>query len=141
MAWLIDNPRPAKASPNPSRFWRIASRVLSSNMFVNSSNSTGAGVACASGTVSPSAKPSSERPRVSSTYFRPSADFERMSTVESVLSGIASRSSFSDSTAMLEPSSRRSAVMPSTPPTRVPPMRTSLPTTRPAALGTSALRL
>ena len=66
----------------------IDSRVLSSNMFTNSSNSTGAGVEAVSGTVSPSPKPSLERPRVSSTYLRPSADFVRMSSVESFGSGI-----------------------------------------------------
>ena len=56
-------------------------------MFVNSSNSTGAGVAEASGIVSPSSKPSRDVPRVSSTYFRPSADRGRISTVESRGSG------------------------------------------------------
>ena len=43
------------------------------------------------------------------------------------------------SRAMLEPSSRRSTSIVSTVPTRVPPIRTSLPRTRLAALGTSRL--
>ena len=82
-----------------------ASRVCSSNMFTNSSNSTGAGVACASGIVSPSAKPSSDVPRVSSTYFRPSAERGRMISVESFGSGSTDFSSFRPRTAMLVPSS------------------------------------
>jgi hypothetical protein len=139
MAWLIDPPRPANASPNPLRFVRMAARVLSSNMFTNSSNSTGAGVAALSGIVSPSVKPSSERPGESSTYLRPSADLLRISRVESRGSGATSRSILSDSTATLEPSSRRRAAISLTVPTREPPMRTSLPGTSAAALGTSAL--
>ena len=42
---------------------------------------------------------------------------------------------------MLVPSSRRSTSIESTAPTRVPPMRTSLPRTRLAALGVSAVSL
>ena len=45
IAVLIDSPRPANASPKPSRFACDAARVSSSNMFRNSSNSTGVGVA------------------------------------------------------------------------------------------------
>jgi hypothetical protein len=45
----------------------------------------------------------------------------------------------SPSTATLLPSSRRRVVISLTVPTRAPPMRTSLPTTSAAALGTSAL--
>jgi hypothetical protein len=136
---LIDRPRPANASPNPFRFVRIASRVSSSNMFTNSSNSTGAGVAALSGIVSPSANVSLDLPRVSSTYLSPSADFERTSTVESLASGDASRSSFIEITATLVPSRRRWATISSTVPTRAPPIRTSPPRTSAAALGSSAL--
>ena len=139
MATLIDVPRPANASPNPRRFVLIASRVGSSNMFTNSSNSTGCGSAAASGSVAPSVKPSRERPRVISTYFRPSAERVRMRTFESSGSGLTWRSSLRASTATVEPSRRRSAVIDSTVPTRAPPMRTSLPRTRLAALGTCAL--
>ena len=62
-----------------------------------------------------------------------------MISVVSVGSGPASRSSLSESTATLVPSSRRRAVISETVPTCVPPMRTSLPGTRFAALGASAL--
>ena len=141
MAWLIDAPRPANASPNSFRFVCEAARVSSSNMFVNSSNSTGAGVAFASGIVSPSAKPSSERPRMISTYLRPSAERGRMRSVESIGSGSTERSILRPSRAMLVPSSRRSTPISSTVPTRVPPIRTSLPRTRFAALGISAVSL
>ncbi len=48
------DPRPAKASPKPRRFSWIAGRVASSNMFTNSSNSTGVGVDADTGIVSPS---------------------------------------------------------------------------------------
>ena len=76
---------------------------------------------------------------MSSTYLRPSADFVRISSVESLGSGIWSRSSLRESTATLVPSSLRFAVIASTVPTREPPIRTSLPRTSAAALGTSAL--
>ena len=62
-----------------------------------------------------------------------------MISVESRGSGETLRSIVSVSTAIVLPSSRRSASMPPTKPTREPPIRTSLPTTRLAALGTSAL--
>jgi hypothetical protein len=78
-------------------------------------------------------------PRVISTYFRPSADFGRMITVESFGSGSTARSSFIPITATLEPSSRRLVVIESTAPTRAPPIRTSLPLTSAAALGASSL--
>ena len=138
IAWLMLCPRPANASPNSCRLVCDASRVSSSNMFTNSSNSTGAGVAEASGIVSPSSKPSSEVPRVSSTYFRPSAERGRISTVVSFGSGETARSSLSPSTATLVPSFWRSTVIESTEPTRAPPIRTSLPRTRLAALGVCA---
>ena len=96
IAWFRLAPRPASASPNPLRFTRAAARVSSSNMFRNSSNSTGAGVAWASGIVAPSAKPSSDVPRAISTYFRPSAERGRTIIVESTGSGSTERSSLSD---------------------------------------------
>ncbi len=139
IAVLIDSPRPANASPKPVVLAAAASRVSSSNMLSTSSNSTGAGVAAAIGIVAPSAKPRSSLPRVTSTNFRPSAERGRMISVESRGSGEASRSIVRSSTAIVEPSSRRLASMPLTKPTREPPIRTSLPTTRLAALGTSAL--
>jgi len=141
IAWLMLWPRPANASPNSRRLICAASRVGWSNMFTNSSNSTGAGVACASGIVSPSSKPWSDVPRVISTYLRPSAERGRMSTVESLGSGATVFSSLSPSTAMFVPSCWRLTSIVSTEPTRVPPMRTSLPRTRFAALGVSALSL
>jgi hypothetical protein len=135
---LIASPRPAKASPKPRVLAAAASRVASSNMLRTSSNSTGVGVAASIGIVAPSSKPSPLVPRVISTYFRPSAERGRTSSVESRGSGDTLRSSVRSSTAIVLPSSWRSASMPSTKPTREPPMRTSLPTTRLAALGTSA---
>ena len=138
IAVLIDSPRPANASPKPVVLAAIASRVSSSNMPRTSSNSTGVGVAEASGIVAPSSKPSLSVPRVISTYLRPSAERGRTISVESCGSGATSRSSVRSSTAIVEPSSCRWAEMSSTKPTRVPPIRTSLPTTRFAALGTSA---
>jgi hypothetical protein len=62
-----------------------------------------------------------------------------MITVESLGRGATARSSFSPITATLVLSSRRLAVIESTAPTRVPPMRTSLPLTSAAALGASSL--
>ena len=62
-----------------------------------------------------------------------------MITVESFGSGSTDCSSLSPSTAMLVPSSWRSTSIESTEPTRVPPIRTSLPRTRLAALGVCAL--
>ena len=53
-AALMLEPRPAKASPKPRRFSCIAGRVASSNMLMNSSNSTGVGVDAEVGIVSPS---------------------------------------------------------------------------------------
>ena len=53
IAVLIDSPRPANAVPKPSRLACDAARVFSSNMFRNSSSSTGV-LACASAIVSPS---------------------------------------------------------------------------------------
>ena len=53
IAVLIDSPRPANAVPKPSRLACEAARVFSSNMFRNSSSSTGV-LACASAIVSPS---------------------------------------------------------------------------------------
>ena len=138
IAVLIDSPRPAKASPKPVVLAPIASRVSSSNMPRTSSNSTGVGVAWAIGIVAPSSKPSLSVPRVISTYLRPSAERGRTISVESCGSGPASRSSVRSRIAMVVPSSCRSPEMPLTKPTREPPICTSLPTTRLAALGTSA---
>ena len=138
-AVLMLSPRPANASPKPWRFSCIAVRVSSLNMLVNSSNSTGAGRDAESGIVSPSSKPESERPRVISTYLRPSADFGRMITVESFGSGLTSRSSLRPISATLVSFSSRFALIESTAPTRAPPIRTSLPLTRFAALGDSSV--
>jgi NAD(P)-dependent dehydrogenase (short-subunit alcohol dehydrogenase family) len=97
------------------------------------------GLALRSGTVAPSWKPRLEVPLVISTYFSPSAERGRMSTVESTGSGLTVVSSLSVSSALTEPSSAVTGVMSVTAPTRVPPMRTSLPLTRLAALGTRVL--
>jgi hypothetical protein len=137
IAVLIDSPRPANAVPKPWRFACEAARVSSSNMFRNSSSSTGV-LACASAIVSPSWKVSRERPRVTSTYLSPSAERGRTSSVESSGSGPASLSSVRVSTAITVPSSSVLGLIFVTAPTREPPILTSLPTTSCAALGTSA---
>ncbi len=62
-----------------------------------------------------------------------------MITVESLGSGATARSSLRPMTATLVPFSSRLVVILSTAPTRVPPMRTSLPLTSAAALGVSSL--
>ena len=74
-----------------------------------------------------------------STYLRPSADFGRMITVESLGSGLTPRSSLRPISATLVSFSSRFALIESTAPTRVPPIRTSLPLTRLAALGDSSV--
>ena len=137
IAVLIDSPRPANVVPKPSRLACEAARVSSSNMFRNSSSSTGS-LACVSAIVSPSWKPSDDLPRVISTYLRPSAERGRTISVESRGSGPASLSSVSPSTAITVPSSRVRGLIDVTAPTRVPPTLTSLPTTSCAALGISA---
>ena len=141
MARLRSCPRPAKASPKPARFVWIAARVRASKVLSTSSISTGSGVALRTGMVAPSSKPWRFVPFVSSTYFRPSAERERMTTVVSTGSGLIVVSSFSVRSAeTLPPASLRGSIF-VTAPTRVPPRRTSLPTTRLAALGTWALRV
>jgi hypothetical protein len=121
-------------------FDRIATRVGSENMLKKSSISTGRVAAeRASGIVAFSAKPRAERPVVISTYFSPSAERGRISSVESSGSGSTSGSSSSCSCAVADPSGFESASMLLTTPTRAPPMRTSLPRTSPAEFGTSAV--
>jgi len=66
----------------------------------------------------------------------PSADRGRTITVESTGSGLIVVSSLRSSRATTEPSLRTTGVIASSVPTRVPPIRTSLPTTRFAAFGT-----
>ena len=90
--------------------------------------------------VSPAAKPGPVGlPWVISTYFRPSADFGRTRIRESLGSGSTALSSFIDSSAVTRPLPWFFGVIFSTTPMRAPPMRTSLPLTSCAALGTSAL--
>ena len=139
MARLRSCPRPAKASPKPWRFVWIAARVRASKVFSTSSISTGWGVALRTGIVAPSSKPRWFVPFVSSTYFRPSAERERTTTVVSTGSGLTVVSSFSVSRADTRPPTPFLGSIFVTAPTRVPPRRTSLPTTRFAALGTCAL--
>ena len=138
IAVLIDSPRPANAVPKPSRFTCEAERVSSSNMFRNSSSSTGVS-ARAIGIVSPSWKLACDRPRVISTYLRPSADRGRTISVESSGSGPASLSSVRSTTAITRPLSSWRGLIAVTAPMRVPPTLTSLPTVSWAALGSSAL--
>ena len=132
-------PRPASALPNSVRLTWIAARVGSSKVLKTWSISTGSGVAALSGMVSPGAKPSSESPRWSSRYLRPRADLARTTTVRvdrervdvlvqlHVDLGVdRAVSSFWTGSTVL------------TAPTRMPPMRTSLPGTMVLAFGTWA---
>ena len=79
-------------------------------------------------------------PGVSSTYFRPSADFGRTMNVVSTGSGWMSRSSFRSRRALGLPLALGTGLILLTVPTRAPPIRTSLPFTRLAAFGTLAFR-
>ena len=74
-----------------------------------------------------------------STYLSPSAERGRTISVESLGSGLTLVWSFIVSSAVTEPSLWRLGSIVLTTPTREPPIRTSLPLTRLAALGTSAL--
>ena len=108
-------------------------------MLRNSSSSTGSGVACASGIVAPS--PELRRRRAARELDVLQAE-RRARPHEQRRVGrqrLAVLSSFSVSTAMTAPFVARLRRDRVTAPTRVPPMRTSLPTTRSAAFGTSAL--
>ena len=114
--------------------------MSASKVLKNSSSSTGSGVACLSGMVAPASKPAFEGPGVSSTYLRPSADRGRTISVESTGTGSTCLSSLRLSRAVDSPVSDGTGVISSITPTRAPPMRTSLPFTRFAALGSWALR-
>ncbi len=138
MAAFSACPRPARAFPNSVRLAWIAARVGSSKVLKTWSISTGSGVAALSGSVSPASKPSSEVPRCSSRYLRPSAERERTVTVESTGSGSRSWFSSMSSLALTEPSSCWTGSTVVIAPTRMPPTRTSLPGTRVLALGTWA---
>ena len=133
-------PREAKPAPKFVRLPWIARRVRSGNMSKNSSSSTGWGSAWRSGIVEFAARSCVDVPRVSWTYFRPSADRGRIFTRVSAGSGLTTVSSFRHSTAMTSPLGCVCGSMQETVPTRVPPTRTSLPFTSPAAFGTSTLR-
>jgi hypothetical protein len=137
----MSSPRPASAVPKPSRLRCEPRRAFTLKVLKTSSISTGSGVACEAGIVSPAEKPSSDSPGVISTYFRPSAERGRMIIVESTGSGSTFFSSFSSTSAVgAESPSPATGVISETAPTRWPPIRTSLPTTRFAALLNSALR-
>jgi hypothetical protein len=73
------------------------------------------------------------------TYFRPSAERGRIMIVEFFGSGSTLVSSFSLRSAEVEPFSAWTTSIALRVPTRAPPIRTSLPRTRPAALGTCAV--
>ena len=133
-------PRPAKPAPNDVRLPWMPRRVRSPNMSKNWSSSTGSGSACFSGIVEFAASSWFDVPRVSWTYFRPSADRGRIFTSVSAGSGWTTVWSLRHSTAMTLPLGWVCGSMHDTVPTRVPPSRTSLPFTRPAAFGTSTLR-
>ena len=153
LSWPIaafrSTPRPARALPNSSRLAWIAVRVGLSNMLKTWSISTGSGRAALSGIVEPALKPWLESPRLIWRYFRPSADLERTTIVES--SGSCSRSLLrSMSTLATWPVHWRvgsngqgasvtfSGVIAVIWPTRWPPMRTSLPLTMLLASGSCA---
>jgi hypothetical protein len=110
-----------------------------SNVLKTSSNSTGCGVACAFGIVAPGLKPCSDSPGVISTYLSPSAERDRTISVESDGSSSTFFWSFIRIRALVLPFSCRSGVISLMTPIRKPPTRTSLPSTRFAAFGRSAL--
>ena len=89
--------------------------------------------------VAPSSNPRLLCPRVICTYLRPSAERGRTMTRRVDRQRLDVVSSLRSSRAATEPFLRTTGVIASTVPTRVPPIRTSLPTTRFAAFGTSAL--
>ena len=142
IASLRSAPRPVRASPKPVRVSCWSWRFFASNVFSRSSNSTGL-PAFSSGIVEPALKVSFDLPGWISTYFSPSAERGRTISVESVASGSTVLSSFRSRTATERslPSGgvlRNRVRIVSTMPTRKPPTRTSLPSTRFAPPGTWA---
>ncbi len=103
-------------------------------MLKTSSISTGSGVACASGIVAPASKPALLIPGVSSMYFSPSAERGRTMNVESIGKRleVLVELGVDDRVHLIAALDR---VDLSITPTRAPPIRTSLPRTRLAALG------
>ena len=79
---LSAEPRPAKVSPKPTRFWSIDLRVLASNAWKTSSNWTGTFV-WVMGSVPPSRDDLARAPTFRSTYLRPNTDSGRIDAVES----------------------------------------------------------
>ena len=69
-------------SPNPTRFFWTAVRVLASNILKTSSNWTGT-LVCDTGSVAPSAKSRFETPLCRSRYFSPSTERGWIEIVES----------------------------------------------------------
>ena len=114
--------------------------MSSSQVEKNSSSSIGL-VDCASGIVAPGWSVRSERPGVSSMYLSPSAERGRIDSSVSAGSSPTLLSSFMWITATARPSlsSLTAGSIRFTTPTRKPPIRTSLPTTRLEPPGISAL--
>ena len=104
---LRSAPRPLRASPKPTRFSPAALRA-SARRTCRAPGRARPG--CASGAAAaspPSASVRSERPRSSSTYFRPSAERGRTVTCESAGTAPSLRSSFSVSCAPTVPPGSR----------------------------------
>ena len=142
---LMSSPRPANASPNPSRAWRAATRVRGENIDSTSSSSGDSELALRRGTVSPAwnvlLAPAGdhldvlEPERGAGPHAEARVDRQRLDLLVEL--EVQQRRS---SAPCRSPCAARSW-MPSTTPTRKPPARTSLPLTSLAALGTSALQL
>ena len=80
---LSADPREASVSPNPTRLFWIAPRVLVSKILNTSSNWTGTSV-CVTGKVAPSAKSCEDTPLWRSRYFSPSTERGWIEMVESI---------------------------------------------------------
>ena len=129
------------AVPKPSVALRRLGRASRSNV-ANASSKSFDCDPCASGTVAPAASSRLEVPGVTSMYFTPRAERGRTRSRVSLLSGSTLLSSCISTTAIPRrrpPWVLTAPSMRDTAPTRKPPMRTSLPLTSLAPVGSSAL--
>ena len=125
VAWLSASPRPAREAANALMKSCSARRPSGLKIWNASSMSTLAAV-CSTGSSPPHGMVSSERPGVRARYLPPSTDASRTSAVESSGSGATFPRSCTSRTACAGRSpDAGTASLPSTWPTRAPPMRTS----------------
>ena len=136
-ASLKSAPRPASAGPASLSVRCVAVRVSWSNVLMTWSSST-VSRARASGSWPPCPIARPRVPSLSSRYLSPSGDRGRTVTCESSCSGSSVLSSFRVSLAY-GPFAPIWPRIVSIEPTRLPPTRTSLPSTRPTASGTETV--